>query len=436
MDIHTETSLTYHFLPLVAGSLKFRVKAVSDAHICLASGPSEDFPTYHIIIGGWKNTKSVIRRNEQTPDVASASTPSILDEKNSKEFWIKWSAGNIMVGLAGNSHPFLLHWDPESFPLSYYGVCTGWGATGEWLVEGGRSIVTENKMKFQFFPVPSGLLTFDVQCPSNAQIALVSARNPKEYEKFPRLEVIVGGWENTKSAIRRDGSDRCVVTAETPGIVSKDGPKTFALHWKNGAVYLDGGSKGSDTILEYHSPEHIAVTHIGVRTSYGSSGDWKLIEGEESDIGGNDVGVAGMEWRAAVGGKMPEGGLIGGHESSDVLYVGRTSFGLALIPGKVVPLEKKCYVTRSGKVESSTQFQVLCGSNCKWAPVTPDCSLPAAGIHGGYTEDGQPLYIGRANHEGAAIIGKVQFLPDQIVCTVAHSGQELTFKEFELLVRK
>ena len=43
--------------------------------------------------------------------------------------------GNLTVGKEGESDPFMAYTEPEPFPTNYIGVCTGWGATGEWVIE-------------------------------------------------------------------------------------------------------------------------------------------------------------------------------------------------------------------------------------------------------------------------------------------------------------
>jgi hypothetical protein len=40
------------------------------------------------------------------------------------------------VGMEGEQTAFLSYTDPEPFEIAYFGVCTGWGASGEWLIEG------------------------------------------------------------------------------------------------------------------------------------------------------------------------------------------------------------------------------------------------------------------------------------------------------------
>jgi hypothetical protein len=54
----------------------------------------------------------------------------------------RWDNGTLTVGKEGESDPFLSYVDPEPFGIGYFGVCTGWGATGDWLIEG----------KYQNFP--------------------------------------------------------------------------------------------------------------------------------------------------------------------------------------------------------------------------------------------------------------------------------------------
>jgi len=58
----------------------------------------------------------------------------------------RWDNGVLTVGKEGESNPFLSYADPEPFGIGYFGVCTGWGATGEWLIEGRKS---------ELFPAPA-----------------------------------------------------------------------------------------------------------------------------------------------------------------------------------------------------------------------------------------------------------------------------------------
>ncbi|XP_067210241.1 C3 and PZP-like alpha-2-macroglobulin domain-containing protein 8 isoform X3 [Linepithema humile] len=135
VSLSTEDKLEYNFYPVTAGQIQFRVKAPNDAHIALTTGPQEGDPMYEVFIGGWSNSKSVIRKNRTKPEVAEVETPGILNIDDYRGFWIRWDNGVLTVGKEGDSAPFLTFADPEPFGIGYFGVCTGWGATGDWLIE-------------------------------------------------------------------------------------------------------------------------------------------------------------------------------------------------------------------------------------------------------------------------------------------------------------
>lgn len=59
-------------------------------------------------------------------------------------------------------------------------------------------------------------------------------------------------------------------------------------------------------------------------------------------------------------------------------------------------------------------------------------NIPDNAIPGGETEDGEPLFIGRVEHEGTMTIGKVQ--PSHSVCYIPFAGSEVAFPDYEILV--
>lgn len=135
ISLSTEDKLEYQFYPCASGQLQFRIRAPNDAHVALTTGPHEGEPMYEVFIGGWSNSKSVIRKNRTKPDVAEVDTPGILSADEFRGFWIRWNDGAISVGKEGDPSAFLTYADPEPFGIGYFGVCTGWGASGEWLIE-------------------------------------------------------------------------------------------------------------------------------------------------------------------------------------------------------------------------------------------------------------------------------------------------------------
>lgn len=90
LELETEDKLEYRFVPTGNGVVNFKVRAPNDAHIALTTNPEESDPMLEVFIGGWKNTKSVIRKNRTKPDVAEVETPDILNAGEFRGFWIRW----------------------------------------------------------------------------------------------------------------------------------------------------------------------------------------------------------------------------------------------------------------------------------------------------------------------------------------------------------
>lgn len=60
-----------------------------------------------IFIGGWGNTKSVIRRNRTKPDKVEVETPNILNGDEFRGFWVRWANGNYSAGREGKVNKFI-----------------------------------------------------------------------------------------------------------------------------------------------------------------------------------------------------------------------------------------------------------------------------------------------------------------------------------------
>lgn len=136
LELNTPDALEYHFYPCDNSLVRFKVRAANDAHLILSGGPNEVHPVIEVFIGGWGNTKSVIRYNQAKPDVCECNTPHILDANDFRAFWIRNTDGVITVGNEGEAAAFLSWRMPDPFYINYVGVCTGWGASGSWIIEG------------------------------------------------------------------------------------------------------------------------------------------------------------------------------------------------------------------------------------------------------------------------------------------------------------
>lgn len=287
--------MEYQFQPASGGVFTFKVRAGHDAHLALTPAPVEAEPIYEIFIGGWDNSKSVIRRNRQKPDVVEVPTPGILNAGEFRGFWIRWYDSVITVGCEGEAAAFMSYDAQNLFPINFVGICTGWGASGTWLLDSaGPSAPSAQSMGFS---APTG---------------------------------------------------------RGPGC-----------------------------------------------------------------------------WVPAANGVVPPSSMEGGVDGNEQLYIARARHEGDLIPGKLHPSHGVCYVAYGGGEHGHNEYEVLCSGGGHWVPVYSG-NIPPNALPGGQSADGEPLFVGRANHDGAILIGKVQ--PSHGCCYIPYGGEELAYKEFEILV--
>ena len=139
-SFHTKDNTLYDsslYLPLGnSKSITFTVQANSDAHIGFICNTCNEF--YEIVIGGWSNTRSVIKRRPLgifINDEANAkSTPEILHGNEYRPFWAQALNGLVRFGtgqIVGQN--VVLQWqDPYPIIPDSIGFMTGWGSSGDW----------------------------------------------------------------------------------------------------------------------------------------------------------------------------------------------------------------------------------------------------------------------------------------------------------------
>lgn len=271
MDVNTPDKLEYQFFPVSSGSIQFKVRTPNDAHIALTMGPQESDPMVEVFIGGWGNTKSVIRRNRTKPEKVEIETPQILNGGEFRGFWVRWDGGIISAGREGEAIPFIAWSDPEPFPIGFVGVCTGWGASGTWKIEDGAEFNTPDKLEYKFGPVAEGSLKFDYRGPHNCHVCLT--QGPVEAD--PIYEIMLGGWENSKSVIRYCKQKPDKVEVLTPGLMNPNEFRSFIIQWRCGRLMVRDAKTGA-TIMEWTDPTPFNITHFGIRTGWGAHGQWRI----------------------------------------------------------------------------------------------------------------------------------------------------------------
>jgi len=115
------------------GCFNFEAKAPNDVHIALDNN-EDDSDLYEIVIGGWGNKLSMVRRGKQGKNLGSGpvdmgdspgqkgwtKTPNFLSDKEFRGFWIKYKRADgkleISVGKKGEESPFMTGVDNNPLP--------------------------------------------------------------------------------------------------------------------------------------------------------------------------------------------------------------------------------------------------------------------------------------------------------------------------------
>ncbi|XP_077523939.1 natterin-4-like [Amblyomma americanum] len=139
-----------------------------------------------------------------------------------------------------------------------------------------------------------------------------------------------------------------------------------------------------------------------------------------------------LVWRRCDGVNIPEHSVSGGKEGGTVTYVGRAEHEGQEIPGRVVP-GNGCYVSYEGGEHRYDKYDVLVndGNLLKWIRSSAG-TVPSKAIVGGKTTSGEELYIGRTEHDGSLILGRIQ--PSHGCLYIPCAGAEHRYTDYEVLV--
>lgn len=297
-------------------------------------------------------------------------------------------------------------------------------------------INTPDQLTYQFLPVSGACFTFKVRSGHDAHLAL----SPAPVDAEPIYEIFIGGWSNAKSVIRRN-HQKPDVEVDTPGILNAGEFRGFWIRWYDNVITV-GREGEAAAFMAYEAPDLFPVNYIGICTGWGAAGTW-LIDDEGSPTAPSapsapamgfapPVGSGPGHWVPAQNGEIPPEAVQAGFDGSEQLYIARTQHEGDVIPGKLHPSHGVCYVAWGGAEHGHPEYEVLCAAGGSWIPMHEGAEIPPNAMPGGQTSEGEPLFIGRANHEGTITVGKVQ--PSHNCCYIPYGGEELAFREYELLV--
>ncbi|XP_070537336.1 C-type mannose receptor 2-like [Ptychodera flava] len=184
----TDYEYTYVPGPLKNERIMFEVRANSDVHIALSEFNYYVNDQYEIVIGGWHNTKSVIRRCLDCGHEEEVSTPQILSGSEFRGFWITFVDGTITVGKEGGE-AFMTWTDPNPMTINYVGYSTGYGHDGEFRL---CTKNTESGRVWIGLHDPLGQSHFEWT--DRSKVTLTNWKNGEPNNYQGRLELCVNMW--------------------------------------------------------------------------------------------------------------------------------------------------------------------------------------------------------------------------------------------------
>ncbi|CAB3370639.1 Hypothetical predicted protein [Cloeon dipterum] len=144
-----------------------------------------------------------------------------------------------------------------------------------------KELHTEDSMDYDFQEVSTTnstcVLRFKVKVAHDAHVCLSSS---EDQDATPIYEIFIGGWDNSKCAIRRDRTKPDRAEAETPDVLSADEFRGFWVSWNSDCKIEVGREGEEEPFLSFTDPEPFEITHYGLRTAWGASGEWEIEQGE------------------------------------------------------------------------------------------------------------------------------------------------------------
>jgi hypothetical protein len=97
------------------------VQTADEIHIALTPFNFPWTPMLEVIIGTGNNTRSVIRRNDET-DVVVVPTPGIIRSDQTNGFRISWANHAVLVFRESEEWPFMGFTMVDFFPVNFFGL--------------------------------------------------------------------------------------------------------------------------------------------------------------------------------------------------------------------------------------------------------------------------------------------------------------------------
>lgn len=108
--------------------LTFKIRSCDNGHILLSNSLLDvtENAAYEIVLGGYNNTFSDIRRGAHGPIVASANTPNIMNCDEFLPFWVKWENKVLIVGSGLLGSNVIMEYNDRAMSDDLLATVTSW----------------------------------------------------------------------------------------------------------------------------------------------------------------------------------------------------------------------------------------------------------------------------------------------------------------------
>jgi len=266
--------------------MKFKAKASNDIHVAFISGGEHrrSRDAWEIVLGGWGNSRSVIRHGTQGRELTAVrGNVSVGDANTMRKYWITYDAPTEtlsvwddqgeyngpalmsakMPALSRNDlHVAMGAWDT---PVKFCNVKVRLGAAC-YTVEGNGA--NYNKFVGKASQQESFRMKFQAKANNDVHIAFIAGGEHRRSRDA--WEIVLGGWGNSKSAIRHGTQGRELVAVH--GRTSVGDRNTVRKYWitydsnrETLSVWDDQGDWNGPPMMEAKVPTlskddlHVAV---------------------------------------------------------------------------------------------------------------------------------------------------------------------------------
>jgi len=211
--------------------LHFDVQAKNDIHVAFSNKLATTVPMYEIVIGGWGNSKTAIRRQSQGAELCSVQK-GFTSSNSRTRFTITLDENQGRIVVSQNNNVIINCQDPNFIKnLEFFDFSTWDTPITYWLCEvqtqAPQPVVPPQPVRqctqHNYGPQFGKYNTWrqDWNCDTNGKRTLhldAQAQNDihvafsnKLGTTVPMYEIVIGGWGNSRSAIRRQsqGAELC-----------------------------------------------------------------------------------------------------------------------------------------------------------------------------------------------------------------------------------